>query len=82
MDPALASILCSAIAASAAMYGVHRTTRQDRKIAETHRTLTVNHHSSDEPTVLDRLDSLTQQVKGANTRIDRLERKVDGQSTD
>jgi len=69
LDPGLAAVICSLIAAGASLWGVRRTTRQDRKIDETHRTLTTNHHSSPEPTVLDRLDNLS-------TRMTRVEKEL------
>lgn len=34
------------------------TVRQNKKIAETHKVTTVNHHSSDTPTIPDRLDNI------------------------
>lgn len=41
-----------------------------RPMRETHHQVTVNHHSSAEPTILDRLDTLT---KGQQTQRDEFE---------
>jgi hypothetical protein len=37
-------------------------------VRETHKQVTVNHHSSENPTVLDRIDDVSKQV-AANTRL-------------
>lgn len=56
---AIASILCAAIV------------RMDsKKVNETHRQVTVNHHSSDSPTLLDRFDDLESSVKIVDNKLD------------
>ncbi|HET6915753.1 MAG TPA: hypothetical protein VFH56_06640 [Acidimicrobiales bacterium] len=40
-----------------------------RPVKETHHQVTVNHHSSDEPTILDRLDDVQQEVREARSEV-------------
>lgn len=47
-------------------------------VEETHKQVTVNHHSSEQPTVLDRIDDVSQQVGTAITKVDTLGRMFDG----
>lgn len=42
-----------------------------KKVTETHRMVTVNHHTSDSPTLLDRLDDQDQLLKAVINRLDR-----------
>lgn len=58
MSPEFASVVVAAIAAVSALAGTWMTARQTKRIDETHKQVTVNHHSSDEPTVLDRIDDV------------------------
>ena len=60
MDFSLSDVLVGLIG----LVGVILTLRQNKKLNPVHRQLTVNHHSSREPTVLDRLDNI-------ETRLDR-----------
>jgi hypothetical protein len=41
-----------------AFIGVVLTLRQNKKIGETHQVTTINHHSSERPTIPDRLDNI------------------------
>lgn len=52
-------------------------------VRETHHQVTVNHHSSEEPTVLDKLDTVRQEVadvaaenRTQNRKIDSVQRDV------
>lgn len=56
-----------------AFCGVILTMRQNRKIAETHKAATVNHHSSDKPTIPDRLDNIE---KGQAYTLDLLNKHI------
>lgn len=46
-------------------------------LAETRRQVTVNGHVSDTPTLLDRVDTATQQLGGVRAQLDDVEGKVD-----
>lgn len=47
-------------------------------VRETHHQVTVNHHSSDEPTILDRLDTLTASVGAQAQEFESLHANVTG----
>lgn len=49
-----------------------------RPVRETHHQVTVNHHSSDEPTVLDRLDDVTKAVEAQGAEFESLHENVAG----
>lgn len=72
MDPVSGAILTAAIAGFCSII-VALIARGDRKkVAETHRQLTTNHHVSSPPTALDKLDSI-------QTAVEELHRRQDGQ---
>lgn len=58
MDPAIAQIITAVIGAIGLTAAAIVTAHFGRKINETHRTLTTNHHSSAQPTVRDELSDL------------------------
>lgn len=62
LDMALASVVVATIAASGAVVNTIIAAGQGRKLDETHKQVTVNHHSSQTPTVLDRIDDVRQEV--------------------
>lgn len=55
LDP---SIIVASIAAVGGVASAWMTARQGRQVRETHKQVTVNHHSSATPTVLDRIDDV------------------------
>lgn len=57
-------IICSLIAALAGIASVWLTGRQNRKIGETHKQVTVNGGKSDPPTVLDYISDVKAEVRG------------------
>lgn len=67
VDP---SIYVSAIAAIGSIFTARVASKSSSKISETHKQVTVNHHSSDFPTVLDRIDDV--RVAVLNLREDFL----------
>lgn len=71
-DMALATIIASFFAAVASLGSVWMTVRQGKKVDETHKQVTVNHHSSDFPTVLDRIDDVKTLVLGYGGRMNDL----------
>jgi hypothetical protein len=77
MDVGVAAIICAIIAAFGSCLTVVLTQRQNRKIDETHRTLTVNHHSSAIPTVLDRLSSLDTKVTALDVDVTLIKKNLD-----
>jgi len=62
LDTGMATVAAATIAATIAAAGAFLNTavivKQNRKVSETHKQVTVNHHSSDSPTVLDRIDTM------------------------
>jgi LytS/YehU family sensor histidine kinase len=81
----ITSIIAPMIAGRSTAKRVESTIGQ--KITETHRAVTVNHHSSAEPTVLDRLsdlealvrdgfDAVHTQLGDGGERFERIERTV------
>lgn len=46
------------------------------KLDETHRAVTVNHHSSEKPTVLDRLDDQARAQEEVATELKRLNKRL------
>lgn len=67
MDPITAA---AAIAAIASIVNTVITRRQDKKIRETHHQVTVNHHSSENPTILDKLSDLHTAQENLNRKFD------------
>jgi hypothetical protein len=72
LDAGLASVIAASIAAFTALASTWMTARQGKKVNETHKQVTVNHHSSDFPTVLDRIDSVQTAVLGLGTELNHL----------
>jgi hypothetical protein len=58
MDPVSGAILTAAIAGVCSIVVAIIARGPNKKIAETHRQLTTNHHVSSPPTALDKLDSI------------------------
>lgn len=75
MDPVLGAIIVANIAGIFSILNTIMLKRQNVKIDETHTQVTTNHHSSDPPTVLDRLDTLTRMVARIDKRVTKLEKK-------
>lgn len=50
------------VAIVAGVFGLLQV-RMNKKISETHRQVTVNHHSSENPTILDKLDDLEKAIR-------------------
>jgi hypothetical protein len=63
MDPAVATVIVATIAASASIVTAFIAGGQRRAIRETHHQVSVNHHSSPTPTVLDRLEDVADAVE-------------------
>lgn len=67
------AIWVALIAAMSSLAGTYLVARQGKQVKESHRMLTVNHHSSEqaglEPTILDRIDDLKQLVLGQGHRL-------------
>lgn len=63
MDAAAASVVVASIAAVGGVASTAIAIRQRPKIDEVHHQMVTNHHESDPPTVLDRLDSLESKVE-------------------
>lgn len=82
MAPETASVLVAGIAAFAAVANTRMTVRQNRKIDETHKQVTVNHHSSDIPTVLDRIDDVQVAVMKLNASHNELRIDLNDHVTD
>lgn len=59
IDP---SIIVAVVAAIASIASAWMTHRQSGPLRETHKQVTVNHHSSAKPTVLDRIDDVRTEV--------------------
>lgn len=57
-----------------ALTGVVLTLRQNAKLNPVHKELTVNHHSSSEPTVKDRLDNIE---KAQTFTLDALNKHIE-----
>lgn len=74
VDPALATIIVAAIAAIASIVSAMISVRQRGKVNETHKQVTVNHHSSMKPTVLDHIDDVRQLVLAQGAQINALSR--------
>jgi hypothetical protein len=71
MDPVVGIILGAAITGLCGII-IELIRRPDRKkVEETHRQLTTNHHVSSPPTVLDKLDTLVHQVNRLETKFDK-----------
>lgn len=66
---AAVAIVPTTITAIATSRQGKRLNEQSAKLAETHQAVTVNHHSSATPTVLDRLDDVKQLVLLQNQRL-------------
>lgn len=62
VDPGLATVIVATIAAMGAFANTAIAVKQGRKVDETHKQVTVNHHSSKVPTVLDRIDDVDKRV--------------------
>lgn len=73
MDPASATVVVAGIAAISSVINTWLTRRQNQKLDETHRQVTVNGHRSEEPTVLDHLSEIRAELRGLNYRVSRLE---------
>jgi hypothetical protein len=58
MSPSEASVVVSSIATVGAFASTFLTVKYGKKSDETHKMTTVNHHSSEKPTILDRLDNI------------------------
>lgn len=82
MDLGIASVLSAFTAACGSVVVVLMTQRQNKKIGETHATLTTNHHSSPEPTVLDRLSTIESEVNGLKTDMTHVKEKLNEQPSD
>lgn len=63
MDTAVASIVVAGIAAAGGLASSWLTLRQRPKLNEVHHQVSTNHHDSEPPTVLDRLDNLESKVE-------------------
>lgn len=70
MDPGIAAVAGSAITTLGVVYVAHQNKRQEKKLNKTekkvdevHKQTTVNHHSSSDPTILDRLDNIENMVR-------------------
>jgi hypothetical protein len=71
MDPVSGAILCAAIAGLCSILVAFIARADRKKVAETHRQLTTNHHVSSPPTSLDKLDSI-------QAGLEELHRRQDG----
>ena len=75
IDTGIATVIGTTVAAVIAAAGAFFNTivivKQNRKVNETHKQVTVNHHNSDFPTVLDRLDSVQTSILDMSTEFNR-----------
>ena len=62
IDAASATIIVAIVATLGTLANTIISMRQNKQINETHKQVTVNHHSSESPTVLDRIDDVQQAV--------------------
>ena len=76
MMEAIATVLAATVAAVASVIVAAITVGQRKKVEETHKQVTVNHHSSQEPTVLDRIDDVKILVLELGGRMNDLTRDV------
>lgn len=76
IDAGTASVIVAAIAALSALANTRMTMKQSRKVDETHKQVTVNHHSSEFPTVLDRIDDVRGLAQQAVTDVGSLRSEV------
>lgn len=81
---ALIAALASIVTAVLQLHTRREQKNITNKVDETHRQVTINNHSSKEPTILDKLDDLTREVQlvrtwqvGHDIQHD-LERRQDG----
>lgn len=72
IDPGSAAVIAATVAALGTIVNTIVAKRQHKKINETHKQVTVNHHSSDFPTVLDRIDDVQQAVLSLATGLTDL----------
>lgn len=72
VDAGLAVVIAAGVAAIPASINIVLTLKQGHKVRETHKQVTVNHHSSDFPTVLDRLDDVQNAVLGLGAGLNDL----------
>ena len=80
-DVLISSLSGVLIAIIASILGPLVTTRGFKKlygakVDEIHRMATVNHHSTQPPTILDKLDDIASVQRHATSRLDRIERTV------
>jgi hypothetical protein len=72
LDAGLATVIAAGVAALGILANTALTMRQNRKLNETHKQVTVNHHSSTHPTVLDRIDDVRTVVLELGTELNHL----------
>lgn len=74
-------VIVAIITATASIFTTWLTVRQGRKLSETHKQVTVNHHSSAEPTVLDRIDDVRSAVLDIASEVNHLRTDFNGHIT-
>lgn len=70
MDPEEAAVLVAGIAAIASIASAWVSSRNSRRIDETHRQLTENSHKSNPPTILDEIHTLRADVEIVKTNVE------------
>lgn len=65
----MTAIFVACIAALASIISAVIAKKQNKKIDETHKQVTVNSHSSDTPTVLDLINDLRDEVRDTNKLV-------------
>lgn len=69
-------IVCTLIAAIAAITAAWVSAIQGRKISETHKQVSENSHQNDKPTVLDLISELRDAQRDTNNRVGRIEEYI------
>ena len=70
----LVAIITSIISPLLTARGIKR--QYGKKVDEIHRMTAVNHHSTQPPTILDKLDDIASEQKHVTLRLDRIEGTV------
>lgn len=79
MDPAIATVVVASIAAVGGITSTVIAVRQRPKLDEVHHQVSVNKHTSEHPTVLDRLETLESKVDGLVAAVATLRAVVGSQ---
>lgn len=78
IDLGVATVMVAIVTSVTSMVTVILTKRQGKKLDETHSQVTVNHHSSSTPTVLDRIDDVLLAVLDLGAEVNDIRRDFNG----